>query len=83
MVAIAVATQPSVNESSRQVNDLVGSGMSALERRRLELESLEQVVIMMSPTAWSCRFDAASARLDEATCQERTWGIAIIGRICR
>ena len=38
MVAIAVATQPSVNESSRQVNDLVGSGMSSLERRRLELE---------------------------------------------
>jgi hypothetical protein len=38
MAAIAVATKPLVNESSRHVNDLVGKGMSALERRRLELE---------------------------------------------
>ena len=38
MAAIAVATQPAVNESSRQVNNLVGRGMSSLERRWLELE---------------------------------------------
>jgi hypothetical protein len=38
IAAIAVTTQPSVNQGSRQVNDLVGRGMSSLERRRLELE---------------------------------------------
>jgi hypothetical protein len=34
MAALAVATQPSVNESSRQANDLVGWGMSSLETAR-------------------------------------------------
>ena len=38
MASIAVATHASVNESSREVNGLVGRGMSSLERRRLELE---------------------------------------------
>jgi hypothetical protein len=38
MASIAVARQPSVNESSREVNGRVGRGMSSLERRRLELE---------------------------------------------
>lgn len=38
MTAIAIATQPSVNESSRHVNDLVASSISSWERRRLELE---------------------------------------------
>ena|SRR5215469_9842785 len=38
MAAIAVATQPSMNESNRYVNDLVARSMSSLERRRLELE---------------------------------------------
>jgi hypothetical protein len=38
MASIAVAIQPAVNESSREVNSLVGRGMSSLERRRLELE---------------------------------------------
>ncbi len=38
MASIAVATQPSVNESSREGNGLVGRSMSALESRRLELE---------------------------------------------
>ena len=37
--SIAVVTEPSPNESSRGVNALDGGGMSALERRRLELES--------------------------------------------
>ena len=36
--SIAIATQPVVYEISRGRNDLVGGGMSALERRRLELE---------------------------------------------
>ena len=39
MASIAVATQPSMNGSSREGNGLVGKGMSALESRRLELES--------------------------------------------
>jgi hypothetical protein len=38
MASIAVATQPSVNERSREGNGLVGRGMSALESRRLALE---------------------------------------------
>jgi hypothetical protein len=38
MASIAVATQPAVQIRSRGINDLVGSGMSALESRRLELE---------------------------------------------
>ena len=38
MASIAVATQPSVDERSREGNDLVGGGMSALESRRLALE---------------------------------------------
>jgi hypothetical protein len=38
MASIAVATQPSVNESSRGINGLVGKGMGTLERKRLELE---------------------------------------------
>jgi hypothetical protein len=37
--SIAVATHPLVNESSREGNGLLGRGMSALESRRLELES--------------------------------------------
>jgi hypothetical protein len=39
MASITVATLPSMNESSREGNGLVGKGMSALESRRLELES--------------------------------------------
>jgi len=38
MASLAVATHPSVNESSREGNGLVGRGLSALEKRRLELE---------------------------------------------
>ena len=38
MTSIAVATQPSVNERSREGSSLVGRGMSALESRRLALE---------------------------------------------
>jgi hypothetical protein len=38
IASIAVATQPSVNESSMEVNGLVGRDMSSLERRRLGLE---------------------------------------------
>jgi hypothetical protein len=38
MAPIAVATQPSVHERSREGNALVGRGMSALESRRLALE---------------------------------------------
>jgi hypothetical protein len=38
MASIAVATQLSVNERSREGNGLVGRGMSALESRRLALE---------------------------------------------
>ena len=38
MASIAVVTQPSVNEWSREGNGLVERGMSALESRRLELE---------------------------------------------
>ena len=38
MASIAVVTQPAVIESSKGLNGLVGGGMSALERRRLELE---------------------------------------------
>lgn len=36
--SIAIATQPVVYESRKGRNDLVGGGMGALERRRLELE---------------------------------------------
>jgi len=38
MASIAVATQPSMNERSREGNGLVGRGMSALESRRLAFE---------------------------------------------
>jgi hypothetical protein len=38
MASISVATQPAVQIRSRGINDLVGRGKSALERRRLELE---------------------------------------------
>ena len=38
MAFIAVVTQPSVNERSREGNGLVERGISALESRRLELE---------------------------------------------
>jgi hypothetical protein len=38
MASIAVATQASVNESSREGDGLIGRGMSFLERRRLEFE---------------------------------------------
>jgi hypothetical protein len=38
MVAMAVATHPSVTESSGEGNGLVGRGMSPLESRRLECE---------------------------------------------
>lgn len=37
-VSIAVVTHPFVNENSREGNNLVGEGLSALERRRLEQE---------------------------------------------
>lgn len=39
VASIAVATLPSMNESSREGNGLVGGSRSALESRRLELES--------------------------------------------
>jgi hypothetical protein len=38
MGAIAARSHPSVNENGKEGNGLVGTGMSALERRRLELE---------------------------------------------
>ena len=37
--AIAVVSQPAVNESNREGNGLMGRGRSLLESRRLELES--------------------------------------------
>ena len=39
MASITVATLPSMNESSREGNGLVGGGTHALESRRLSLES--------------------------------------------
>lgn len=38
MASIAVATPPTINESSREGHGLIGKGMSALESRRLERE---------------------------------------------
>jgi hypothetical protein len=38
MASLAVATHPAVNESTSKLNDLVGRDVSALERKRLEIE---------------------------------------------
>jgi hypothetical protein len=38
MASIAVATHPPVNESTSELSGLVGRGVSALEKRRLEIE---------------------------------------------